>query len=628
MSVFSSLNTAYSGLKTSQILVDTTSHNISNANNEYYTRQRVELSVARPLHTSSGEIGQGADVTQIARIHNEFISARYKKADGDFEYAQTEYKFLNEVSSYFSDVDGSGIFNDLETYFNAWQAFSINPNDSANKIALAEYTSTMTQNINYSYNQIKGLQEDVNKEVEVAIKEFNQLGEKIVEVNKKLKESEAGGYNANDLRDERDRLELAMGKLVNISVFKTPAKLNTSLDTSLAEPIEQYNMTIGGHSIINREKFKPLTLDNKDIASKLFNINYETGGSSINITDLIRGGKVGALLELRGREINTKSALPDDGKLQKYLDNLNSFSKTLAQSTNNIYAASAKDKMATDLLTVTKNYENFTLAGTDVLSTTTLKINTAENTVIGKKPNFSVAVYDNDGNLLASKKIELSNTSTMNSIVTSINSDSDDNIDNDYTNDVNDYFSAEFSEGYFKLNPSALASEKEYKISVIDDTEVPSNFAGAIGLSKFFDGESGDKIKLDADYKNEPLKINAFQSPVDGDNAVANAMLQLQFDKVSYYKRNGVEFASQETLTSFYKLLVTDVASDAKGASLSKDSKEAIYSTIKIELDNISKVSLDEELSNLLKFQTSYQANAKVVTTIDAMMQTLLGMKQ
>ncbi|HIP14277.1 MAG TPA: hypothetical protein EYG74_02170, partial [Sulfurimonas autotrophica] len=46
------------------------------------------------------------------------------------------------------------------------------------------------------------------------------------------------------------------------------------------------------------------------------------------------------------------------------------------------------------------------------------------------------------------------------------------------------------------------------------------------------------------------------------------------------------------------------------------------------EFDSISKVDIDEEMTNLMKYQAGYQASAKVITTIDQMIQTLLGMKQ
>lgn len=628
MSLLSSLNTSYSGLQTSQLMVDTTSHNISNANNESYTRQRVQVSSAISIDNGKIQVGQGVQADQITRIHNEFVYERYRKSESELEFSENEYRFLNETSSYFSDIEGVGIFNDIKTYYNAWEAFSINPNDSANKISLAEYTKTMTENLNYTNSKIKDLRDALNEQVETGINEFNRLGEKIVEINKQLKQTEASGAKANDLRDERDKFETAMNKLINISVFKTAPESNSTLDTTMADSKEQYNITIGGYSIINRENFKPLELNNKDIATKLFNINFDTGGEAINITDIITGGKIGALLSLRGGEINPTTGVADDGKLQKYLDNLDSFSQSLIQNTNNIYAGSAKDSMTTELLTYTKDYQEFTLTGDTVLSQTDLKLNSARNTVIDKQPSFNLVVYDNDGNQLSSKNIEINANSTMNSIVQAINSNTDDNGDNDYTNDINDYFTAEFNGGFFRLNPTEITTLKEYKISIVDDNQVNSNFAGAIGISRFFDGKDATDIKLNADLSSDALKINPYQAPADGDNTIANAMLQLQYDEVSFYKRDGSEFGSKETLSSFYKMLVTDVASDTSSASMTRDSKEAINSTIKVEFDNISKVSLDEELSNLLRFQTSYQANAKVVTTIDRMIDTLLGLKQ
>lgn len=50
--------------------------------------------------------------------------------------------------------------------------------------------------------------------------------------------------------------------------------------------------------------------------------------------------------------------------------------------------------------------------------------------------------------------------------------------------------------------------------------------------------------------------------------------------------------------------------------------------TIKKEQLSISQVSVDEEMVNLIKFQSGYAANAKVISTIDRMIDTLLGIKQ
>ena len=43
---------------------------------------------------------------------------------------------------------------------------------------------------------------------------------------------------------------------------------------------------------------------------------------------------------------------------------------------------------------------------------------------------------------------------------------------------------------------------------------------------------------------------------------------------------------------------------------------------------SVSGVNMDEEMSNLIKYQHSYTAAAKLITTADQMLQTLLGLKQ
>ncbi|GLP23908.1 hypothetical protein HpBGD77_21600 [Helicobacter pylori] len=58
------------------------------------------------------------------------------------------------------------------------------------------------------------------------------------------------------------------------------------------------------------------------------------------------------------------------------------------------------------------------------------------------------------------------------------------------------------------------------------------------------------------------------------------------------------------------------------------DTKKSMLETIKKEQLSISQVSVDEEMVNLIKFQSGYAANAKVISAIDRMIDTLLGIKQ
>ena len=123
--LLSSLNTPYTGLTGHQVMVDTVSNNIANANNEFYTRQVVRSAAQTPLLVSSNyAIGQGLDTLTVERVHDEFTFSRYKKASMEKTYYDTSFSGLKEASSYYPEVDGVGIYNDLQNYFNAWKDLS------------------------------------------------------------------------------------------------------------------------------------------------------------------------------------------------------------------------------------------------------------------------------------------------------------------------------------------------------------------------------------------------------------------------------------------------------------------------------------------------------------------------
>ena len=98
MGIFDALHIGYSGLNTSQAGINTTSHNISNANTEGYTRQRITQKSNTPLHSIPGDSGSGVRVGSINRIHNEFVFARARDSASILEYDEfTAIKNFEEV---------------------------------------------------------------------------------------------------------------------------------------------------------------------------------------------------------------------------------------------------------------------------------------------------------------------------------------------------------------------------------------------------------------------------------------------------------------------------------------------------------------------------------------------------
>ncbi|WP_299804469.1 flagellar basal body protein, partial [Sulfuricurvum sp. RIFOXYD2_FULL_44_160] len=137
-SIFNALHIGYSGLNAAQIGIDTTGHNIANAETEGYSRQRVVTAAAKPLSVDPGQRGGGTQITEIIRVFDEFVFGRLSNVAQSKENSDTLKKNLEELSTYFPEIDDVGIKNDLQNYFDMWQSLANNPSNTALKVALAQ----------------------------------------------------------------------------------------------------------------------------------------------------------------------------------------------------------------------------------------------------------------------------------------------------------------------------------------------------------------------------------------------------------------------------------------------------------------------------------------------------------
>ncbi len=616
MGLFSTLNTGYSGLSASEVAMDVTGHNIANANNDYYTRQRVVTQAATPLYDSTpGSVGQGVTVTSISRIHDEYVYGRLKDSSNSLSYDQYNQDKLNEVAKYFPDLQDLGIESDLKNYFASWNDFASNANEGSQKVALVQSASTLTSNINDSRDKLRNLQDDINNELKSNIDELNQIGEQIANLNKDINRIESVDPNrANDLRDQRDKLELTLSEMVDFSVFKGDITSVNTIDSNMTDQGIAYHLNIAGGSFVDGSTFHPIKIENVNNESNYYSVYTEMqDGKQYDLTEKLSGGKIGAMLDLRGRKFDAASndGYPTDGIIQGYIDDLDTFANTLITQTNNIYAKSASDKMVSPV--------NRDLEGDMDLVNSSLHV---------EEGSFDLVMYDSNGVEVGRKTIDINGATTMSddtfqpSIITQINSSTDDNSDNNSINDIDDYFYATYQDnGIFSIMPKDPNSG--YTISFEDHG---TNFPGAIGINQFFQGDDASNIAVKEDFIRDPSALQGYKAPVEGNNDVANDMVQLQYDDLNFYSKDGV--VTQETLEGYYRYLTTEIATDAEQAGREVDTSQALFNTVNEEFQSISGVNTDEELTNLIKFQASYGANAKVISTIDEMLNTLLGIKQ
>ncbi|GAX87664.1 flagellar hook-associated protein 1 FlgK [Lebetimonas natsushimae] len=730
MGISSAFNIAQTGLNVHQKAIDVTSNNIANASNKSYTRQRAQISALGSVSTTPGDIGLGVKIQSIVRIKDIFLFNRYTDASSNLQNLSTQEQYLQEISTYFPDTTDNGIYKNLKDFFDAWQNLASNPNDSSVKVDLASKTKILVDSIKEVRNSVTDIQKSINDEIKTKADEINNIIKKIADLNKSITAHEANNINhANDLRDERDKLEKRLKELINVKIYKNGLKSFKSGGSSNIDYEKSYSISLGGYSLLDNSNYYPIKLtDNQGNID--INIQKEDH-TLVNVTKDIKGGEIGGLLSIRGKEIN-KNGEPIDGIIGEILNKLDTFASSLIKNVNSLYSQAAQPQVSTDQINVpitispdladkplsmlnnilthpvrngniilniydekgnfvknitvsvdknnsindvikninNKIYNNnnnadygaelvngqlkFVKGSYDSNGNFTASVSNEESSKILVKDDgatlfsslneieymplkkineklplsiengsFNLVIYNEKGEIIANRKIIVNMNSndpkfsTIEGIISQINTPNiDDNKDNNQNNDVDDYYNATYLNGKFVL--SKKTDENTY-VGIDNDS---AKFGGTVGFNKFFEGNSAKNIDIKQELYETPSKIQANKTPSSGDNKIANSILQLQFEKINFYENKST---TNETIFEYYRNITGKLANNTQNITSKKEVAETLFTNISNQYYSVSGVNIDEELINLEKFQRGYQANAKVITTINQMLDALFN---
>jgi flagellar hook-associated protein FlgK len=144
----------------------------------------------------------------------------------------------------------------------------------------------------------------------------------------------------------------------------------------------------------------------------------------------------------------------------------------------------------------------------------------------------------------------------------------------------------------------------------------------AVGIDKNSDKKVDINLFSGSDVKT--LKFN--------DNEVA-VLTQEKLDYLAQIQwKTDVDFdgtgQNKSSFSEFYQTTRVKIADDRENVISKKENQEAVKHSLESSYDKITKVDKDEEMLDLIKFQAAYDANAKVITTLNEMLQTLLNLKR
>src|SRR5215212_2264045 len=144
ISTFMGLQTALRGVLAHQQAIDTTSHNVANANTEGYSRQEAQMtpSTALPLYGQQvggiGQLGTGVDIQSFRRIRTSFLDLQYRAQGMQVGYQETMSRQLDQVEMALAEPSENGISDALTKFWNGWADLSNSPDNPAARQALID----------------------------------------------------------------------------------------------------------------------------------------------------------------------------------------------------------------------------------------------------------------------------------------------------------------------------------------------------------------------------------------------------------------------------------------------------------------------------------------------------------
>lgn len=270
---------AKSALMATQKAMNVTSHNISNANTDGYTRQRAELTAKSPVIYGNMYFGTGVDASNIQRVYDSFNTIQLRNSVSLFSRYETAGGHLSGLEAIVNGLDGSALSTRLDALFDSFEEVSTNPSSYGERSTLLANANVLADSINSIDSGIRTGIANINSTIKAKVDEVNSLATRIAELNGQIAGTELAGMAANDLRDKRDMLLEDLSKIVDISVTETD---NGRVDVFL-----------GGSFLVTATRTSEMSLKPKPNEPESYNIILN--GSTIN--GRISGGSLKGDLE-------------------------------------------------------------------------------------------------------------------------------------------------------------------------------------------------------------------------------------------------------------------------------------------------------------------------------------------
>jgi len=631
---FASYEIARSGLIVNERGLYVTGHNISNTNTAGYVRQQamIKNGPVQTFVTKGGliQFGLGADIQGIRQIRHTFLDNIFRQENTTLGYWETRQKAFEDVQAIMGEPMGSGLQSVLNKFWDAWQELSKEPDSLTVRALVKQRSEALVQQINYMGAQLDRLQQDLNAELVVRINEINQITSQIAELNLKIAKYEIYGDSANDYRDQRNYLLDRLTKLADVDILEMQDG--------------QVDVTLGGYFLVQKGISFDLYAGEKRPGDNFYVVKL--GGTDIEVP--VKSGIIKGLLESRG-EVSGIIGSYENGTPNTKADVV--FYVDTSAMTDPAEVAARVDAYRQELL---KRGINATVTVVDVASASDFATHVAGTTGLRNDANKYAVFVTNDtlsAAELDSLKNELDGIGMKAAVVTDIPgawsglSDSGlvtytladfagaeyESLVQTMAYDTNNDVSKSFSLVEYTTN---IVSNIRQRLNALVNVMLRTiNYIHRSGLNMKDPPEAGEDffvaINPDRPLEMGNIRLNpnlsdlsniaASRTGHNGDNSIALEIANLR-NRALIYDKSG--FMS---LDDYYQAIILALGNNAADSARISESQSKLVLAADARRTAVTGVSMDEEMTNMMKYKYAYDAASRVLNIIDDMMETIVN---
>lgn len=627
--MLNTLNVSQTGLNAAKIAVENVSNNIANESTAGYKKRVVQLSELDQM--DSQFTGRGVSANSAYRITSQYMYDKLVSENTKSNYYDKLSNMMSNVESIFAETTDSGLSADLNRYYQAIENLRTNPNSQVYRTTLQNQGSIVVESLQNLYTSVEEQQQTEKKELYVNVDDANNILKQIGVINEKIEKY----GETNDLLDKRDQLELDLSSYADIRVSTSEgayeltlggqAAISNNTNVRTLTVVEEDNLQKDKYTLVDgsvkpnvvydalkyNEDFTPKTIDSNDIVTYKLNNEFEvsvTMGESLTAdwdsdtgtADTAQVIDQNNLTRALVFKINSNADMKDSIVAYNgdYTTDANG-NKTTNNNQDNFLRIESKFAGIANQFEGRISIEKRDITNTIVDSRETIYKNDSESTTAESK--VYVAIND--------KEVPIKSGS-LKAQTENLSSDSTNNKYQFYLDKLNAFAQtlADISDKYIKTG----TNEYIYGESATNES------LGDINSTGLFSGSNIKTLKF-----NEALVNDLTQGKLD-----YLATIQWKSDLSFEGKGQNVTSSIKSSLGDFFRDLRVTVSSDKENVEFSNTTQSNVAMSIRSTYDQLTKVDKDEEMLNLIKFQAAYTANAKMITVIDEMLQTLLGLKR